>query len=100
MADWTNFSHLSYQDRVTASPYKSNAEAAAKLTKVANNPLAYANDIQKIYYIQVNPAALQKPYRVTIKDWGGMFLRYGTAAGIWGKLKCFQIFRVLLLICC
>merc|ERR1712137_135064 len=93
--NWTSFAQPSYQDRVAASPYKTCSEAAAKLAKAANDPLKYANDVQKIYYSQVNPAALQKPYKVMVKDLTGMAVRYSTAGALWGVAGVTAIYYIM-----
>eukprot|EP00339_Tiarina_fusa_P028716 CAMPEP_0117037106 /NCGR_PEP_ID=MMETSP0472-20121206/26234_1 /TAXON_ID=693140 ORGANISM="Tiarina fusus, Strain LIS" /NCGR_SAMPLE_ID=MMETSP0472 /ASSEMBLY_ACC=CAM_ASM_000603 /LENGTH=127 /DNA_ID=CAMNT_0004747039 /DNA_START=17 /DNA_END=400 /DNA_ORIENTATION=- len=82
--DWTSFKQPTFRERVAASGFKSNSEAIANLAAASKDPLAFSNDIQRIYYAQVNPAALKKPYQTIFKDVSGMALRYGTAAGAWG----------------
>ena len=82
---WTHFNQPTYQELVKKSPFKTNSQALKQLADAVKDPLKYSNDIQRIYYVQVNPSALKTPIEIYGKRAVGGALRYGAVAGVWGK---------------
>ena len=81
---WVHFD-LPSQEARKISPLKTNAQAMKTLTAALRDPLKYSNEVQKIYYIRANPAALKTPMENGAREFGMLALRYGTALSLWGK---------------
>merc|ERR1712110_1228347 len=75
---WVHFNQPSQMPTL-----KNSSEAVKQLASAIEDPLAYSNDIQKIYYIRCNPAALKSPLENNLRVMSTIAFRYATAAGLW-----------------
>merc|ERR1712137_485422 len=80
---WVHFNQPSHADMTRTASLKTNSEAIKQLSSAIKDPLAYSNDIQKIYYIRCNPAALKSPLENNLRVMSTIAFRYATAAGLW-----------------
>lgn|ERR1711991_633047 len=90
--EWTHFSQPSYLEGIRRKSFKTNGEAIRHLSAVMKDPLQYSNDVQRIYYTEVNPAALKKPLEADIKKVTQVVGRYATVGGAWGLYLIFFLF--------